>query len=358
MSEQKFGHDGRGVFKGVSFVAEDVTVPFKDILTKESPLGIDKLAGVEEYARGLLAVQDRDTLFEYMGLDEETISAGGLPGPDGKEGEAGPQGPEGPQGPTGVGVEGPTGPQGPQGPQGPEGPIGPVGPAGLNWRQGYSDAINYIKDDTVAFQGATYFCVQPVIGTPPLPENDFWALVAAQGARGIQGPPGPQGKDGQEGPRGPDGVGKEGKQGPPGPQGKTGESGVSASIFYYSDKNLSTSKEFAIPKNPDIVFHVERKTTNFAFNLLNKSATARFLDREWIYTKTDGTYGRESRQSIVSKNEKGWVGDFTNRGLVRKIEISFHDGSNRLTSVITVVLSGRVDYNEYPIAIKIETFAY
>lgn len=332
-------------------------------------------------------------------------------GSQGIQGEKGEQGPVGPQGKDGVGLKGEKGPAGPQGPQG---DMGPVGPAGLNWRQAYDPSIQYVKDDTVAFQGATYFCLKPVTGIAPLPENDSWALVAAHGARGLSGEQGIQGEKGERGDAGPQGElgrtgltgsqgltgpqgaqgvrglqgiegqpgakGEKGDTGPVGPagpqgvkgdkglqglkgdtgaqgiQGVKGDSGLSASIAYYNNKNLSSNQTFAIPKNSDIVFKVTRSGTNFKFDLLNKGA-GRFLDREWIYTKTDGTYGRVSQQSIVDQDAVGWVGDFTNRGLVRKIEISFHDGNLRLTSVITVVLSGRVDYAEYPISIKIETFS-
>lgn len=67
-----------------------------------------------------------------------SLSYGGLRGPQGPTGPAGggggggtgPQGPQGPQGPAGS--TGPTGPSGASvtGPQGPTGPSGPSGPAG------------------------------------------------------------------------------------------------------------------------------------------------------------------------------------------------------------------------------------
>ena len=91
----------------------------------------------------------------------------GPAGPTGSQGSPGPtgaQGPAGPQGATGAtGVVGPVGPQGPQGatgPQGPQGPTGatgsagPAGEKGLNWLGAWNNALNYLADDAVFFDGS------------------------------------------------------------------------------------------------------------------------------------------------------------------------------------------------------------
>lgn len=163
----------------------------------------------------------------------------------GDKGDIGPIGPQGEIGPTGMdGIQGPIGPQGLQGdkgtkgdqgiqgPIGPQGDVGPVGPAGLTWRGSYDSATEYVKDDAVAYQGATYFCLQNVISTAPLPQNASWALLAAQGAKGekgdtgyqgIQGVTGLQGLTGPQGPQGERGI--TGATGPQGPKGDTGATG-------------------------------------------------------------------------------------------------------------------------------------
>jgi Collagen triple helix repeat (20 copies). len=157
-------------------------------------------------------------------------------GATGPQGEIGPQGVEGIQGPIGPqglqGEKGSKGDQGIQGPIGPQGDVGPVGPAGLTWRGGYNSATAYVKDDAVAYQGATYFCLESVTGTAPLPQNASWALLAAQGAKGEKGDTGAQGVQGVAGPQGltgPQGVqgerGITGATGQQGPKGDTGEQG-------------------------------------------------------------------------------------------------------------------------------------
>lgn len=95
-------------------------------------------------------------------------------------------------------ISGPPGPQGPIGPMGPQGPAGPVGPAGLTW-QGAWDGTNvsYVKDDAVAFGGASWFCIADIAADPanldPSLDTTSWALLAAQG---LPGPQGPQGTNG------------------------------------------------------------------------------------------------------------------------------------------------------------------
>jgi hypothetical protein len=99
---------------------------------------------------------------------------------------------------------GPAGPQGIQGPIGPQGIPGPVGPAGLNWQGAWSALGTYVIDDAVGYNGASWFCIDPVgpsVTTPDLDPTN-WALLAAEGAQGPQGIPGVQGPTGAQGPAG------------------------------------------------------------------------------------------------------------------------------------------------------------
>lgn len=153
----------------------------------------------------------------------------GINGPDGKEGPQGPEGPTGASGQNGKdGKDGSDGIQGPIGAQGPKGDPGPVGPAGLTWRGRWQDLIQYTIDDAVGYMGATYFCIQDHSGQPPDPVarvNQYWSLMAAEGARGPDGPVGPQGPKGDQGPEGKGIKGDQGAQGPSGPKGDQGEQG-------------------------------------------------------------------------------------------------------------------------------------
>ena len=95
----------------------------------------------------------------------------------------------------------PAGPQGVQGFQGPQGIPGPVGPAGLNWQGTWSAGSTYVVDDAVGYNGASWFCINPVgpLATPPDADPTNWALLAQQGATGPQGPQGIQGIPGTSG---------------------------------------------------------------------------------------------------------------------------------------------------------------
>ena len=95
----------------------------------------------------------------------------------------------------------PPGPQGPQGVQGPAGPLGPVGPAGLNWQGAWSALGTYVADDAVGYNGASWFCLNPVGPSAVTPDVDAanWELLASQGAQGPQGVQGPTGAQGPAG---------------------------------------------------------------------------------------------------------------------------------------------------------------
>lgn len=85
--------------------------------------------------------------------------------------------------------------RGPQGDPGPRGPAGAVGPAGLEWQGAWVSGNNYVEDDAVAYDGASYFCIAAATGETTAPDADstHWALLAAQGAAGADGPRGPRG---------------------------------------------------------------------------------------------------------------------------------------------------------------------
>lgn len=105
---------------------------------------------------------------------------------------------------------GPAGPQGVAGPAGAQGVPGPAGPTGLNWEGVWNKLNDYVENDAVSYNGASYFCIFDVPGsllnsTPNL-DTTHWALLASQGAQGATGPAGPQGPTGATGPQGPQGA--------------------------------------------------------------------------------------------------------------------------------------------------------
>ncbi len=123
----------------------------------------------------------------------------GATGPQGIPGVAGPAGSTGATGPAG-----PQGSQGIQGIQGIQGVPGPVGPAGLNWQGAWSNGGIYVADDAVSFNGASYFCINPVGPAilDPAADTANWALLASEGAQGPQGLTGAAGPQGVAGPQG------------------------------------------------------------------------------------------------------------------------------------------------------------
>lgn len=175
MNDKVFGHDGRGKYYGTELidVPSQKEIKFDDIATKGDVVSINHIEGTE-FGKGFLNLQDKESTLEYLDIDPDTI---GEPGP--------------------------------AGPRGPEGPMGPVGPAGLTWRGEYNDTTQYVKDDSVGYSGASYFCTKDSLGNAPLPDNEYWALLAAQGARGkpgLDGEPGKKGDDGKPGKDGKDAV--------------------------------------------------------------------------------------------------------------------------------------------------------
>ena len=113
-------------------------------------------------------------------------------------------------------IRGPQGPQGPQGAQGvagAPGATGPAGPAGLNWRGAWAGGTVYAVDDSVGYNGSTFFATAAhpnTDNTPPTNDpagsvtttNAGWQILAIEGAVGPQGPQGNQGPQGTQGTQG------------------------------------------------------------------------------------------------------------------------------------------------------------
>ena len=115
---------------------------------------------------------------------------------------------------------GDTGATGPTGPQGETGPIGPTGATGIEWQGSWSNTVDYVNNDAVFYNGASWFAAgDPPVGDVPSESSLYWFPLALQGATGATGPQGPQGIQGETGPQGPQGV-----------QGETGATGAAATI--------------------------------------------------------------------------------------------------------------------------------
>lgn len=212
-------------------------------------------------------------------------------GPTGPQGPVGAQGPPGPQGvpgqqgsqgiagtPGSIGPQGPAGPPGTNGAPGPQGIPGPVGPSGLVWKGTWNPTVSYIANDSVAYNGASYFCIAPVPGNGgnPNPSADLtkWALLAAQGAAGPQGPAGVNGTNGTNGAQGPVGPpGPQGAQGVPGPQGPQGPPGTSGGTVGFSPTlywNVISNSTTTIANtiNPDTGLNFTQPQADAKWNLV------------------------------------------------------------------------------------------
>jgi|TARA_R110000772_G_scaffold231896_1_gene343071 hypothetical protein len=132
----------------------------------------------------------------------------------GEKGDTGDQGAQGSQGVAGI-----------QGPTGDTGERGPAGATGLTWYGTWSNTQNYVTNDAVFYNNASWFAQgDPVPGDIPSDASSVWFPLALQGetgAQGIQGPTGPQGLQGDQGIQG-----IQGDQGIQGPQGNQGDQGI------------------------------------------------------------------------------------------------------------------------------------
>jgi Collagen triple helix repeat (20 copies) len=238
--------------------------------------GEDTPAWVDNSSQDGTSIFDQ-LLVEISNLQAEIDAIPQIVGPVGATGPAGPQGVAGATGPTG-----PAGATGATGATGPAGPQGPVGPAGLNWQGTWSPSGVYVVDDAVAYNGASWFCINPVGPSASTPDTDptNWALLASQGAVGPQGPAGLNGAVGAQGPQGDPGLqGPTGAQGPVGPQGPQGPQGISAAgakAFYGFITQTGTS---------DPVLIVSWNTTNFNYDTFLRSGVGQYV----IYDSTNPT---------------------------------------------------------------------
>lgn len=92
------------------------------------------------------------------------------------------------------GIQGIQGEQGVQGIQGETGPIGPTGATGIEWQGAWSATVDYVDNDAVFYNGASWFASgNPPVGDVPSESSLYWFPLALQGATGPQGPIGPQG---------------------------------------------------------------------------------------------------------------------------------------------------------------------
>jgi hypothetical protein len=95
----------------------------------------------------------------------------------------------------------PEGLQGVQGIQGEVGPIGLTGATGIEWRGLWDSGLDYVNNDAVFYDGASWFAAgDPPVGDIPIESSNYWFPLALQGATGPQGPQGIQGIQGEAGP--------------------------------------------------------------------------------------------------------------------------------------------------------------
>lgn len=76
----------------------------------------------------------------------------------------------------------------PAGPTGPQGPIGLTGATGIEWQGTWDNATDYVNNDAVFYNGASWFAAgDPPLGDVPSESSLYWYPLALQGATGPQG---------------------------------------------------------------------------------------------------------------------------------------------------------------------------
>jgi hypothetical protein len=98
---------------------------------------------------------------------------------------------------------GDKGDKGDKGDTGDTGPVGATGATGILWKGTWSNTVDYINNDAVFYNGASWFAS----GNPPVAEipslsSTYWFPLALQGATGATGATGAQGIQGEQGPAG------------------------------------------------------------------------------------------------------------------------------------------------------------
>ena len=98
---------------------------------------------------------------------------------------------------------GDKGDKGDKGDTGETGPVGPTGATGLEWQGEWSNTADYVNNDAVFHNGASWFASgDPGVGDEPSETSDHWFPLALQGATGATGAQGEQGEQGEQGPAG------------------------------------------------------------------------------------------------------------------------------------------------------------
>jgi len=194
-----------------------------------------------------------------------------------------------PEGATGAtGAIGPEGSAGATGSQGSQGVPGPIGPAGLNWKGEWVSLYEYVIDDAVGYDGASWFCILATgaLATPPSLDPTYWALLASQGATGPQGPIGLTGDPGLPGETGPTGA--------TGPQGSPGTSGGITTL----NTLTAGTQTFATTAN-GLDFTITSTGSVHSFNIPSASIYARGL----VNTYPQGFAGIKTFSSKVKVPE-------------------------------------------------------
>lgn len=162
--------------------------------------------------------------------DKGDTGAQGVKGDTGAQGLKGDIGNTGPRGIQGVvgdtGATGATGPQGIQGVKGDTGARGMVGPAGLNWQGVFDSTRDYVQNDSVYYDGASWFATyDPPPGAIPGGTGSYWTPLSLRGVQGVKGDTGAQGVKGDTG-----ATGSTGPQGIQGVKGDTGATGAASTV--------------------------------------------------------------------------------------------------------------------------------
>ena len=90
------------------------------------------------------------------------------------------------------GDKGDKGDKGDTGDTGDTGPIGPTGATGIEWQGNWDDEVDYVNNDAVFHDGASWFASgNPPVGDEPSESSTYWFPLALQGATGATGATGP-----------------------------------------------------------------------------------------------------------------------------------------------------------------------
>lgn len=283
--------------------------------------------------------------------------------------------------------------------QGEQGVPGEVGPAGLTFQGAWDSAATYVKDDTVVYDGSTWFAPDAVAaGLVPgvAPE---WILLAAQGARGEdgpQGPVGPQGLQGATGPAGPTGAtgatgpqgprgiqGQTGPAGPAGPQGEAGPQGIQgpqgvagpqgltgpqgpkgdkgdAPYTLFNSQNVtSTYIEIPIPQVTNTVLRVRLSGANFEYSVLSKGGANRYVDfYTFIPSLTSSTGNIYTGGTTLTPTGSLFLGNSPVALGLRELTITLKEWGDRTLTTIKAIHHGRSGDNTRPLQITMFSNKY